>query len=276
MKILANAKINLTLDVLYKREDGYHQIDSIMQSVGLYDEVYIKKSDKISVICDNSELNGEKNSGFIAAKKFFEFSQINSGAEINIKKNIPVCAGLGGPSADAAAVICGLDKIYNTDLDYESLVKIAKSVGADVPFCLTGGTARVGGIGEVVKYMPVLTDYFAILIKDGEKSSTKEMYSKIDNNAKKQNFTSDFISDLKQGRIPQSCGNDFIFGEEHFLVFSRLKETGADIVSLSGSGPYVFGIFKTYDKALNSQKILLEKYKDVYLVPFSESGIVFD
>lgn len=276
MKILANAKINLTLDILYKREDGYHQIDSVMQSIGLYDEVSVEKSDKISVVSDDPALCGEKNSGYIAARNFLRFTKINSGAEINIKKNIPLRAGLGGPSADAAAVICALDKMYNTGLDYESLIKIAKSVGADVPFCLFGGTARVGGIGEKVEPMPIFSDHYAVLFKDGEKSSTKEMYDKADLRVKKHNFTKNFISDLVQGKKPSSFANDFILGDEHFLAFSWLKEAGAEIVNLSGSGPFVYGVFNSYDKAQSAKEFLSEKTKDVYLAPFAEQGLTFE
>ena len=132
LKIKANAKINLSLSVLGKRFDSYHELDTVMQSISLNDTVYIEKSDKITVEC--GELGGEDNIAFKAAAAFFKASGINAGAKIKIEKRIPSAAGMGGGSADAEAVLVGLDKLYEAELSYERLLSVAVKLGADVPF----------------------------------------------------------------------------------------------------------------------------------------------
>ena len=136
LEIKAAAKINLSLSVTGIRGDGYHNIDTVMQSVSLYDTLTVSRADKITVEC--GEMSGERNIAFKAAKLFFEHTGICGGAFIKIEKNIPDGAGLGGGSADAAAVLAGLDRIYNTGLSYETLSGLAARLGADVPFMLRG------------------------------------------------------------------------------------------------------------------------------------------
>ena len=140
LKIKANAKINLSLSVLGKRKDGYHELDTVMQSISLYDTVYIEKGDKITGEC--GEFGGEDNIAFKAAAAFFKVCSINGGANIKIEKRRPSAAGMGGGSADAAAVLVGLNKLYKTKLSYEKLLSIAVKLGADVPFLICGGSAR--------------------------------------------------------------------------------------------------------------------------------------
>ena len=158
MKVKACAKINLTLDIVGKRCDGYHLIDSVFQSVSIFDELCVEKGDGITVKCSVGSIDNKDNIVCKAAEKFFENTKINGGAAIEIKKNIPLAAGLGGGSADAAAVIVALDRLYETKLSNEQICSIGLSVGADVPFCTVGGTARVGGIGEIVEKLPDIPD----------------------------------------------------------------------------------------------------------------------
>ena len=150
MKIKAFAKVNLSLDVTGKRADGYHTLSSVFQSVSLSDIVEIKKADSISVKCSDTSLNGEDNLCNTAAVKFFEAAKIQGGAEIFIEKHIPLAAGLGGGSTDAGAVLKGLNELYGKPLSEQKLLEIALSLGADVPFCMVGGTKLCEGIGEIM------------------------------------------------------------------------------------------------------------------------------
>lgn len=261
IELLCNAKINLTLDITSKREDGYHNLDSIMQSVSIADTVKVEKSDKILVECSVSAFSGEKNIAFSAAQRFFESTSINGGAVIYIEKHIPDAAGMGGGSADAAGVLIALDKLYETNLSAEQLGFIAKTVGADVPFCLFGGTKRVQGIGEIILDCTSLKNCVFLIVKKGEKLSTADMYRKLDQFSQTTPNTENFVKVLKDGNlkhIAENLSNDF----EKVCDVSKEKElllqNGAIGVCLSGSGPSVFGIFENAELAQKAK----EKIKD--------------
>lgn len=262
IKLLCNAKINLTLDITSKREDGYHNIDSIMQSVSIADVVEVEKFDSILVECSISAFSGEKNIAFKAAQKFFEFVGISGGARIYIEKHIPDAAGMGGGSADAAAVIIALDKIYETNLSSEQLCRIAKTVGADVPFCLFGGTKRMQGIGDIILDCPSFADGVFLIIKRGNKLSTADMYRKLDEFGVSKPNTEKFIKLLKEGGIKQIAkgfSNDFEKVCDVKFEKELLLKNKAIGVCLSGSGPSVFGLFedlKTAEKAREEIKDL--------------------
>lgn len=252
MKLIANAKINFTLDIKGKREDNYHLIDSVMQSVSLCDTVTLEKSDNITVSCSDGDIAGENNIAFKAAKEFFEYSKILGGAEIYIEKRIPKAAGLGGGSADAAAVIVGLDKLYKTDFSVEILRKIGLKVGADVPFCISGGTVRAKGIGEVLEPLPKFPERYLVIVKNGEKLSTKVMYERIDSKGEISCYTDKFIENHLKGQTDEAlknCGNAF----ETVCKTDNIKEISLKYnplcVGLSGSGPSVFIAFKGKDEA---------------------------
>lgn len=261
IKLLCNAKINLTLDITSKREDGYHNIDSIMQSISIADVVQVRKSDKISVECSIKEFSGEKNIAHKALKAFFDFTGIVGGADIYIEKHIPDAAGMGGGSTDAAGVITALDKLYETNLSNEQLCRIAKTVGADVPFCLLGGTKRVKGIGEAVSDCPRFNGGAFLIIKKGNKLSTADMYKKLDEIGRQSPNTENFVKLLKQGTLEQianNFSNDFEAVCDVEYEKNLLLQNGALGVSLTGSGPSVFGIFKNAESA----KLAQEKIKD--------------
>ena len=248
----ANAKLNLTLDICGKRDDGYHLLDSVMQSISLYDTVTLQIADKISVCCDYEEINGEDNIAYLSAVKFFEYVGISGGVKISINKTIPLASGMGGGSADAAAVICGLNELYKTDLDVSELCKIGVTVGADVPFCIIGGTARVGGIGEKVEKLPDIPKCYIVVVKAGEKSSTKDMYKKLDSINCLPLKTEEMIKAIKNRSIKDislNCSNAFssVFDYGDIKkIFIKTKPLG---ISLSGSGPTVFGIYNDKEKA---------------------------
>ena len=249
----AFAKINLFLDITGKRPDGYHELDSIFQSVSLCDEISLDLTDSgISVLCDNDELSGEENIVYKACKLYFEEIGYNGGACVKLKKNIPVAAGLGGGSADAAATLLLLNKALGNPFDTDKLCEIAVTLGADVPFCVIGGTARVKGIGE--KINPVNTpELHYVLIKEREKQSTGKMFSVIDNI---EYVTSASIDDMLYGlensdieAVSKNLFNAFTFCWDFCDMTSYFKAFSPKGVFLSGSGPTVCAIFDSSDMA---------------------------
>lgn len=270
MKLKANAKINLTLDVLGRREDGYHLIDSVFQSVSLCDEVIVEKSDNITVRCSDNTLCDESNIAYKAAQKFFKFTKICGGAEITIEKHIPLASGMGGGSADAAAVIVALDKLYNTNLSQDTLCQIGLSVGADVPFCIVGGTARVGGIGEQMISLPNMPDCAILLIKHGQKLSTADMYRKVDSCPQSAYYTQAVADGIKSGDLTAVCKNVFnAFSSvcDNTELITNIKSTAPLAVSLSGSGPTVFAIYGSLRDANNAKEKLQAHYNVVVTTP---------
>ena len=263
----AYAKLNLTLDITGKRDDGYHTLDSVMQTISLYDTVNVYPAKKISIISD-MDINTEDNIVYKAAIKFFEYTKINSGAKIILKKRIPLSAGLGGGSSDAAAVINSLNKIYNTNLSDKELISIAKSVGADVPFLLKGGTARVRGIGEDITPLPNIKGGCILLIKEMQKVSTKELYKMFDKNGKTEKKTEDFCRALYNKKDYFTfVGNDFLSVYSQEKLINEIKQTSPLAVSLSGSGPTLFALYKNEYyatkalKTLNKQNRIIIKTK---------------
>ena len=271
MKINAYAKINLTLDVLSKREDGYHNLDSVMQTVSLHDTVFVTKAKEISVFCNNKSVTGKDNIAYTAANKFFVATGLQGGAKIRIKKRIPMAAGLGGGSSDAAAVIIALDKIYKTHLSRQKLIDIAKFVGADVPFLLFGGIARMGGIGEIIEPLEKMFPYYVLLIKAENKGSTGQMYSLIEKKEKSNALTQEFINSLSNGKTEQKyVGNDFLSVAPQDDLIARIKETFPICVSLSGSGPTVFALYENKKSVKNALKQLKKSGYSPIITKFCE------
>ena len=278
MKLKACAKINLTLDVIGKRDDGYHLIDSVFQSVSLCDEITVEKSDTVSVICDDITICDKCNIAYKAAEKFFEYTAVDGGAEINIKKYIPLASGMGGGSADAAAVVVALDKIYNTNLTEAQLCEIGLSVGADVPFCILGGTARVGGIGEKMQKLSDMLDCAILLIKHGKKLSTADMYKKVDASPQSIFYTQTVANAIKNNDLNTVCQNVYnAFSAvcDNTELINNIKITNPLAVSLSGSGPTVFAIYNNIADATKA-KNTLEKigYIPIVATPVSKGIII--
>ena len=277
LKIKAAAKINLSLSVTGIREDGYHNIDTVMQSVSLYDTLFLSRADKITVEC--GEMSGEKNIAYKAAKLFFEHTGKEGGAFIQIEKNIPDGAGLGGGSADAAAVLTGLDRIYNAGLSYETLVGLAVRLGADVPFMLMGGTARAKGIGEILEPLPALRDCFFIIAKNEKKPSTGEMYSALDRTEYQRPDISATVSALKSGSISglsETLKNSFSVLWRESPLQKILENTGAAAVSLSGSGPARFAVYESLAEAEMAKKELESKKIECFLCLPAEKSLIIE
>lgn len=277
LKIKANAKINLSLSVLGKRADGYHELDTVMQSVSLNDAVYIEKSDKITVEC--GEFGGEDNIAFKTARAFFAESGIKAGAAIRIEKRIPSAAGLGGGSADAAAVLCGLDRLYETKFSYKKLLNIAVKLGADVPFLIRGGTARARGIGEVLEPLSPLCGCYFLIAKGEDKLSTGEMFSRLDSAQYDKPDIDRTVFALNSGDLSavlSSMDNSFSELWRESRVKDELLKTKADAVSLSGSGPAWFAVYFDKDRAEAAEKTLKALNIPVFMCEPQEKSIMFE
>lgn len=260
----ANAKINLTLDILGKRLDGYHEIETVMQSVSLSDTVTLEKSERISLSCSAPQLSGRENLAFRAAELFFETAGLNCGAEIKIEKCIPLAAGLAGGSADAAAVLVGLNVLFNTNFCREQICEMGRKLGADVPFCTVGGTMIARGIGEKLSAVPPMPDCGIVIAKTGKKPSTGELYAQFDGiSPKKHPDSGKMLSALKSKSLKDVSSNLCNVFEEVSAQCLGLKEkmieNGAIGAALSGSGPSVFGIFESESGALNCAENLNAK-----------------
>lgn len=256
MRVKAAAKINLALDVCGKLPNGYHEIKSIFQSVGIYDEITVELTDsEIELTCEVSEKLAsydnipcdERNIAYKAARKFLDENNLETGCRIHIKKGIPSQAGMGGGSADAAAVLFCLSKLTG-----ESFTAPEK-LGADVPFFLEGGTAYVTGIGENISK---ITDYHGLFViaKGQEGVSTAEAYAKIDSLEKPASIlTENMLDEInKGGNIAPYVSNLFetaINLTEVNDIKQKMLESGAETSCMTGSGSAVFGIFNNIESA---------------------------
>ena len=270
------AKINLTLDVLGKMENGYHEIESIMQTVNLFDLIIIDRTSKDINIHTNLKFlpTNEKNIAYKAAKMFFEETGIDGGVKILIHKNIPVAAGLAGGSGNAAAVLIALNTLYNANLSDEKLFEMGKRLGADVPYCMMGGTVIARGIGEILTPVNEMPKSAVLLVKPPINVSTQSIYEyldefEIDKHPNVENMIN-AIENRDINTISQSlCNVMEIATVKIHPVIKGIKEkmllNGAKGAIMSGSGPTVFGIFDDYNAAKLSHDSFSKLYKDVYL-----------
>jgi len=272
----AFAKINLSLDVLGKMDNGYHDVKMVMQTVSVFDIVtvtQIKKGIELSTNLPYLPIDSN-NIAYRAAEEFFKYTNINSGVSIDISKRIPVGAGLAGGSSNASAVLKAMNMLFDTRLTLKDLCEIGIKLGADVPYCILGGTRLAEGIGEKLSPLPKLPKCSVVLVKPGFSVSTKSVYEKFDSckNVSHPN-TKALISGLHERdieKVVSGMGNvlEEVSVKEHPLIENikqDLVELGAIKAQMSGSGPTVFGIFKTYDEARNAKKALWGKHKTVYI-----------
>ncbi len=274
--VTAPAKINLSLDIIGKRDDGYHLLNMILQSVELCDTVTVWENGGggIELTCNRDDLpTGEENLAFRAAALFFEENGLeNPGISIRIKKRIPVGAGLAGGSTDAAAVLLALDRITGAGLTGFQLAELAARLGADVPFCLQGGTMQAEGTGTILTPLPDLVECHMVLAKPDFSVSTAEAYALSDKHVRIRHPDLDEI-------VGAICGGDLeAVGRELYNAFEavlRLEEVekikkimrvhGALGACMSGSGPTVFGLFAGRGEAEDCADELREYYDEVYL-----------
>ena len=276
MKIKAYAKINISLDIVGKREDGYHLLEMIMQSIDLYDEISIEKQkEDITITCDKQYVPvDERNLAYKAAKLFKEEYNITSGVSININKNIPVCAGLAGGSTDAAAVLKIMNKLFDINASEEKLMELGLKLGADVPYCISGGTAICKGIGEEVTKLKPFKDKILVLVKPPFGVSTKVVYQefKLDRVRNHPN-TNLLINAIENDNLEEVCSNmknllENVTLRKHKVLINikeEMKRYGSVGTMMSGSGPTVFAFF---DDMLSAQRCFEKmklKYNDVFI-----------
>ncbi|MEL7603743.1 MAG: 4-(cytidine 5'-diphospho)-2-C-methyl-D-erythritol kinase, partial [Bacillota bacterium] len=253
IRLSTYAKLNLSLDVTGKRPDGYHNLDGIMQSISLADIVEIEQADGISVSFDVPDVDPVSNTAYAAARAFFDHTDILGGAIIRIQKRIPRMAGLGGASADAAAVLAGLNRLYDAHLDNHALAALGVKLGADVPFALIGGAARAKGVGEQLKPLHLKTPFFAVVVKPYAGVSTAEAFRRYRASAPLSIGAVEYA--LMKGDIPlfeQYAGNALgiaalSIAPEIMKAASALKAAGAAKALMSGSGSTMFAVFATMD-----------------------------
>lgn len=279
----AMAKINLGLDVLRRREDGYHEVKMVMQTVGICDRLEFNRrhgseirirTDKAQIPCD------EGNLVYKAIRMVRETYHIPDGMEVCLEKNIPIAAGMAGGSTDAAAAIHAMDRLFGLGLSLEEKQKIGVRIGADVPYCLLGGTALCEGIGEVLTPLPAAPQAFLVVAKPEVDVSTKLVYENLHIDRLTQHPDIDGMVDSIRGGdlagISGRLGNVLeTVTAKRYPVIAQIKafliEQGALGALMSGSGPTVFGIFKEKEKAREAYEAVVGRgfTRQVYLTAFA-------
>ena len=280
LKLKAKAKINLGLDVVRKREDGYHEVRMIMQMINLYDKITLRKKTEsgITVTANLSYLPvNEDNLVYRAAKLLMDEFQVDGGLEIELQKYIPVAAGMAGGSTDAAAVMVGVNRIFQLGLNKKQLMERGVKIGADVPFCIMRGTALAEGIGEELTPLPAMPHCSLVIAKPKIHVSTKFVYGNLKVGELTEHPDIDGqVQALRENNLEQlvtRMGNVLeTVTIPAYPVIDEIKHTmmkyGAMGAMMSGSGPTVFGIFEKEDKAQEVCRLLKKEKaaKQVYLV----------
>ena len=273
----AYAKLNLTLEVLRKREDGYHEIASLMQTVGLEDRLTFTESDRLAVTSSDDSLSGTNNLAYVAARRLAAISGMNDAVSIDIKKGIPVASGMGGGSADAAAVLRGLNRLWNLGMTQRDLMEVGAEIGSDVPFLLRGGTALVTGRGEDVAFLPESElDWLVIVVPPSDSldsdsrhiSKTAGMYQALTPSL----FTNGSLTRRLAARIRQGgdCHPAFMFNvfqrvaPRVFPKWSELHDALAALgpldIFLTGTGPGFFSLAPTKERGTLWANVIKHRY----------------
>lgn len=287
MRLQAFAKINLGLDVLGKREDGYHEVRMIMQTIRMYDQLDMRKSVEPGIHLTTNKKYipvDENNLVWRAAKLMMDTCGIMEGVSIHLHKVIPVAAGMAGGSSDAAATLVGMNRLFHCGLSKEKLMELGVQIGADVPYCVLRGTALAEGIGEKLTVLPPMPDCWILIGKPGISVSTKYVYTALDLNTDTVHPDIDGMKKaLEDGNlygITERMGNvlqDVTIPAypEVERIKEQMKALGAVNAMMSGSGPTVFGIFDNEEKAQEACQKLRESgsCQQVFLtVPFNNYG----
>lgn len=279
IKLNARAKINITLDVLRKREDGYHDLSMIMQTINLCDNITISSTEE-----NNIEMSSnyswlpcdERNLVYKAAALMKEKYNIKEGLKIHLTKNIPVAAGMAGGSSDCAATLIGIRNLFKIKADDNELMKLGKTLGADVPYCILRGTALAEGIGEKLTQLPPSPDSILLIAKPPINVSTAAVFGNFDiNKVEKHPDNKKIIEFIKNKDLKGICDNMCNVLEtvtiNNYPIISEIKsamlEHNAVGSLMSGSGPTVFGFYENYDKALAALKYIRAKFKikEIYI-----------
>ena len=277
MKIKAYAKINISLDIIGKREtDGYHLLRMIMQNIDLYDEIIVEKNNKDIIIeCNKNYVpTDSRNLAYKAAIAFKERYNIAEGVKIKIFKNIPVSAGLAGGSTDAATVLKIMNKLFEVNASDEELMELGLKLGADVPYCIKGGTALCEGIGEIITPLNPFKNKIIVLVKPSFGVSTKEVYKNFNmEKVKKHPETEELIKAMDEDNLRYVAYNmknllENVTLKKHKVLIDLKEEMnkyGAINSMMSGSGPTVFAFFDDMLKAQKCFEKMKEKYNEVFL-----------
>lgn len=276
MLLKAHAKINLSLDITGKREDGYHLLEMVMQTLDLHDEIEISEiQEGIQVTCDKDYVPvDERNIAYKAAKLLMELKKIEKGVRIDITKKIPVAAGLAGGSTDAAAVLKGMNELFNLGMSVEELMEAGLKLGADVPFCIEGGTCLCEGIGEIITPLKPFEGHIVLLVKPSFGVSTRDAYGAFELDKINRHVDTD--------KLIRAMNEDDLKGMSYFsrnllenVVLRRypilknikqsMSKSGAVITLMSGSGPTIYGIFTDAQKAESAAKALHKNGNEIIL-----------
>ena len=278
-QLKALAKINLGLDVTGRRENGYHDVRMVMQTIYLYDDVLIKKTEEPGIVVKTNlsflPIN-EDNIAYKAAKMLIDEFGIEQGVEITLDKHIPVAAGLAGGSSNAAAVLVGMNQMFDLKLSQQDLMDRGVKLGADVPYCVMRGTVLAEGIGEILSPLPPMPKCYILIAKPGISVSTKVVYEKLDSKPIENHPDIDAIIDgLEKNdlhKVAASLGNvlEAVTIEDYPIIEEikyAMKNAGALNAMMSGSGPTVFGIFDDKKVAKAAKETIKEMgiAKQVYL-----------
>lgn len=274
LRIAAHAKVNLVLDVLGKRPDGYHQLETIMQSLELCDFVTVKRIEEgIELECDSPQVPlGPENLCYQAAEQLLKYSGRMGGVKIRIEKKIPVAAGLAGGSTDAAATLLGVNFLWGLGLTVGQLVEIGARLGADIPFCLIGGTVLARGIGEKLTLLPPAPSMWLVLVKPAFGVSTAEVYRKFDLVGPLPRLN---IAGAVQGLEEQNMGHllvcmgnaleavTMVDYPEVRAIRDEMLDLGACRAVMCGSGPTVFAVASSKDQAHKMASYFRSRYGEV-------------
>ena len=299
LEVLAHAKVNLTLDVVRRRPDGYHEVDMILQSVGLADEVTLEALpgqrgvSRLAGRQPEAEGGGpaddipadSRNLAYRAAEMLLREFSVPDGVSVRLVKHIPAAAGLAGGSADAAAVLAGVSRLFSLNLSEERLAAYGVRLGADVPFCLTGGTKRARGIGEILEVLPAPPPCAVLLAKPAEGVSTAAVYGALAVETRgpyPHVKTEEACAALAAGDLAALCGACGNLLQEVTApmlpavgqLIGIMKEHGAMAALMSGSGPTVFGVFADAGAAREAAGCLPEGIRRAVTEPAGE-GLSF-
>ncbi len=280
LKLRALAKINLGLDVLGRRENGYHDVRMVMQTIYLYDNVTLTKTEEPGIKLQTNLFYlpvDEKNIAYKAAKLLMDEFQIKEGVHITLDKHIPVAAGMAGGSSNAAAVLVGMNRLFRLGLSEKELMERGVSLGADVPYCVMRGTVLAEGIGEILTPLAPLPKCYILVAKPAISVSTKTVYEKLDAHEIEDHPDIDgVIAGLEAGDLKKVAGSMGNVLErvtiEDYPIIQEIKDTmveaGALNAMMSGSGPTVFGIFEDRMLARQAQQKIRKAglTKQVYVV----------
>lgn len=274
IELKALGKINLGLDVLGKRPNGYHDVRMVMQTIYLYDQIIMEKKKESGIEISTNLFYlpvNENNLAYRAARLLMDEFDIHTGVKISLTKHIPVAAGMAGGSSNAAAVLYGMNRMYGLGLSMEELMERGVTLGADVPYCIMRGTVLAEGIGEILTPLPAMPKCYVLIAKPPLSASTKTVYEKIDQEGISRHPDIDgILAGLDAGelkKIAGSMGNvlEQVMLKEHPVlgqIKETMKEAGALNAMMSGSGPTVFGIYENRRTA----KAAAEKLKHTGLV----------